>query len=357
MRFAVAACARRRSWLGALAALALLAGCGSERAAITAGGRVIGDNVTVYSALPDPQRGVSRDLVDAQKLALLQAGGRAAGLGVNFVSIDQGAPDRDSPPRKVGKAAEQAVRDAQTIAVIGALRSEAARISVPLLNAAGVLLVSPGAGYAGFTAPVDADEPDRWYPAGYRSFGRVIGDDVAQARALVEAAGEGRIAVEVETGPDGEALAEQISAAAGDRLVADPARADAVIYAGTDVRSAAGVAEALARENPRAALVFPDELTRAGLRERLAGPARRRAVFVSSAPDPGSTPELRAFEAAFAEQYGREPDRYAVLGWRAMRRVLDALERAGSEANLRRVVIRRYLELPPPPQRFHVIGP
>ena len=65
----------RASALLALAAVAL-AGCG-DRSAIEAGGRIIGPNVTVYSALPDPARGVGRDMVDAQKLAILQAHGRA----------------------------------------------------------------------------------------------------------------------------------------------------------------------------------------------------------------------------------------------------------------------------------------
>ena len=119
-----------------------------------------------------------------------------------------------------------------------------------------------------------------------------------------------------------------------------------MIYAGSDLRSAAGVAESLARESPRAALVFPDELTRAGLAERLTGAARRRAVLVSSAPEPGSTGELREFEDAFAAQFGRRPDPYAVLAWQAERRVLDAIRAAGSRANLRRVVVERYMELP-----------
>ena len=42
--------------LAALAAAAVLAGCGSERGAITAGGRVVGDNLTVYTSVPDPAR-------------------------------------------------------------------------------------------------------------------------------------------------------------------------------------------------------------------------------------------------------------------------------------------------------------
>ena len=332
--------------------LAVLAGCGSERDTITGGGRVAGDNLTVYTSVPDPARGLGRDMVDASKLAIAEAGGRVGDFGINFVAIDEGSLGAPSPPVVPAKAAEQAIRDTQVIAVVGALRSDAAMTSLPLFNAAGILLVSPGAGYAGFTDAVAPGEPERWLPSGRQTFARVIGDDVAQADALLRAAGGGRVAVEAEAGSVAEGLVEALRAAAGDRLVDDVARADAVIYAGSDVRSAAGVAESLAREAPRARLVFPDELTRAGLPRRLPAIARRRAVFVSSAPEPGSTPELRAFEAEFEDSFERAPDPYAVLAWRATRGVLDALADAGARANLRREVVQRYLALTPAPDAF-----
>jgi branched-chain amino acid transport system substrate-binding protein len=329
-----------------LLAAAALAGCG-DRTAIDAGGRVIGDNLTVYSSLPDPGRGVGRDMVDAQKLAIAQAGGRVAGFGINFVSVDEGAPGADAPPAVTGAAAEQVIRDPQAIAVIGALRSDTAMTTLPLFNAAGFLLVSPGAGYPGFTAPVAPGEPEFWYPSGERTFARVVGDDDEQAHVLLAAAGRaggGRVAVE--TGPGraarGLAAALRRADADDDRVHIVDGRAAAVIYAGTDVRSA----ESFARRARGAALVFPDELTRAGLARRIAPAARRRAVMVSSAPVPGSTPELRSFAAAFDERFGRRPDPYAVLAWRAARRVLDAVDAAGRRANVRRVVVQRALALP-----------
>jgi len=340
--------------LAALAALAVLAGCGSERGAIEAGGRVVGDNVTVYSSLPDPATGVGRDMVDAQKLAITQAGGRIGRLGINFVSIDEGSPGADTPAVVAARAAENVIRDPQVIGVVGALRSDTAMTSLPLYNAAGILLVSPGAGYPGFTEPIAPGEPEDWYPSGDQTFARVVDDDIAQASVLLAAArraGGGRVAVEAEAGKVAEGLVRALQLAAADnprvRLVSDSAGADAVIYAGSDLRSAAGVAESLAREAPRAALVFPDELTRAGLAQQLTGAARRRAVLVSSAPEPGSTGELRGFEDAFAAAFGHRPDPYAVLAWDAGRRVLAAIRAAGPRANLRRAVVERYMELPP----------
>jgi branched-chain amino acid transport system substrate-binding protein len=332
-----------------LAAAAVLAGCGSERGAITAGGRVVGDNLTIYTSVPDPARGVGRDMVDASKLAIAQAGGKVGDFGINFVAIDEGSLGSPDPPRVAGAAAEEAVRDPQMIAVVGAVRSDTALTSLPLFNAAGILLVSPGAGYAGFTEPVAAGEPDRWYPSGRRTFARVIGDDIEQAEALLRAAGPGRVAIEGEVGKVASEQVEALQEAGGDRIVEDVRRADAVIYAGSDLRSAQGVAESLAREVPSARLVFGDELTRAGLPGRLARAARRRAVFVTAAPEPGTVPE---FEAAFEQEFNRAPDPYAALTWRATTGVLDALAAAGRRANLRRIVVERYLADPVPPSTF-----
>jgi branched-chain amino acid transport system substrate-binding protein len=330
----------------------VLAGCGSERGAITAGGRVVGDNLTVYASVPDPATGLGRDMVDASKLAIAQAGGRVGDFGINFVAVDEGTLGAPDEPVVAAKAAERAIRDAQVIAVVGALRSDTAMTSLPLFNAAGILLVSPGAGYAGFTAAVAPGEPERWYPSGRRTFARLVADDGAQTRALLAAAGPGRVAIEAEADDAALALADAVGAEALERRVEDPARADAVIYVGSDVRSAAGVASSLAREAPDARLVFADELTRAGLSDRLGRAARRRAVFVSSAPEPGSTAELREFETAFEEQFERAPEPYAVLAWQGTRRLLDALAAAGGRANLRREVVERYLALPPPPEGF-----
>ncbi len=335
--------------LAALAAAAVLAGCGSERGAITAGGRVVGDNLTLYTSVPDPARGVGRDMVDASKLAIAEAGGKVGDFGINFVAIDEGSLGSPDPPGVAGAAAEQVIRDAQVIAVVGAVRSDTALTSLPLFNAAGILLVSPGAGYAGFTQPVAAGEPERWYPSGRPTFARVIEDDVGQARALLRAAGRGRVAIEGEVGKVASEQVETLTDLAGSRIVEDVRRADAVIYAGSDVRSAQGVAASLAREVPSARLVFGDELTRAGLPRRLDQAARRRAVFVTAAPEPGSVPE---FEAAFEQQFGRAPDPYAALTWRATHGVLDALAAAGPRANLRRIVAERYLADPVPPSVF-----
>jgi hypothetical protein len=335
--------------LAALAAVLALAGCGSERSSVVQGGRVIGPNLTIYSSLPRPGQGLGRDMVDAEKLAIAEAGGKAGDFGINFVSIGEGPLGRDVPRRVAAASAAQVIHDPQAIAVIGTLRSDTAMTTVPLFNEAGLLQVSLGAGYIGFDEKFGPNEPDRWFPSGHKTFTRAVGNDVDAASALVEAAGR-RVAIEAEAGRAAESIEfAGVRDGDGHQLVRDPARADGIIYAGTELRSAVGVARALARENPRARLVFPDELTRAGIAQRLPRSVRRRSRFVSSAP-----PRSVLFEESFEAQYGRTPSPYAVVAYFAMQRVLDAIEAAGPRARLRRVTIEKYLALPPASKRFYV---
>ena len=117
-----------------IALLAVLAGCGStSEGGISGGGKVIGRTVTVYSLTSDPG-GSNRDFVDAEKLALADAGGRAGALAVNFSSLDLGGADQ----QRQAQAARRAISDPQIIAAI----VDATPVTVPLFNAAGILQVA-----------------------------------------------------------------------------------------------------------------------------------------------------------------------------------------------------------------------
>ena len=186
-----------------LAAAVALTGCKSLEN-VARGGKVVGDTLTVYSLLPQPGTGNARDFVDAEKLALFEADGMAGEFAVNFVSIDEG--------KRSALELRDALADPQVTALIGPYSSDVAMRTVPLFNAAGVLETTPGAGYAGFTEPVRPGEPERWQPSGRRTFARLAGDDIVQARAMLAAARKAtgrkdpRVAIEQEPGPVADGL-------------------------------------------------------------------------------------------------------------------------------------------------------
>jgi ABC-type branched-subunit amino acid transport system substrate-binding protein len=145
---------RRVRLLVAALVVAALAGCG-DRSAITAGGEVPGTIVTVYVLVPYSPQG--RDLVRGAKLALAEAGGRAGRLTVQFASLPEPA-DAEG----IASAVRDIVHDTGTIAVIGDLDARTAAVSGPLLNAVGLLHVSP-------IAPTAIEQPSprrTFFPVG-----------------------------------------------------------------------------------------------------------------------------------------------------------------------------------------------
>ena len=335
----------------------LLGGCGTG--ATGGGGRVAGDTLSVVSLLPlsGPEAPVARDLLRGEKLALAESGGRVGEFEITMRAIDEAPREGVSAQRAAAQATRLALSDSQAIAVIGSLDFESAQVSVPLLNAAGLLHVSPTVSYPGFTRRVAPGEPDKWYPAGRRTF-QPSGEASAQAAATIAAvrAATGRrrprVVIEREAGVDDVTLARAVvAAAAGDaEVIGNPTRADAVVYVGGDVVAAEAIGDDLAREAPDALVVYGDDLTRAGLDSRLSRRAARRAVFVSRAPRPGSTPALRRFRRDYVERFGADPGPYAALGHAAMKSVLDrGIARAGGRATDRGRVAAAYLEAPPAP--------
>ena len=351
-RPAVRAGVRRRATLLLLGVLALT-GCGSDDTG--GGGRVIGDTLTVVSLLPlnGPEAPVARDILRGEKLALAEAGGRAGAYQVTLSTLDEGGADPDQVRADAAAGARLTLSDSQAIAVIGSLGFESAAVTVPLLNSAGLLLVSPTVGYPGFTSPLSPDEPHRWYPSGRRTFAPAVVGDVEMAAIMVAAirsetgVARPRIVVKRESGPEDAAFAQAVADAArrqSARVVDEPSRADAVVYAGDDPEGAAAVAEDVARDAPDALIAFGDDLARTGLERRLEGAAARRALFVSRAPEPGSTPALRAFAAEYERRFGAAPGPYAALGYATMRSVLiDGIAAAGAEASERSALIEAYI--------------
>ena len=248
---------------------AALAGCG-DRSDITGGGRVTGDALTVYVLVPFTPQG--RDLVRGAKLALRDAGGRSGRFSVQFA-----AQPEPGTTEGIADAVREIVDHQDTIAVIGDLDARTAQISGPLLNAAGILHVSP-------IAPAAVEQP-----AALRTF-FALGPSSADEAAAIVAAATPPIAVEFEAA--GEALADAIRARAG-RTV-PTRRARTVVYAGTDPVNARGAIAAIRRENPRARIVRATGMLAPGR----AGYAAMKAVLAAlDAAGPRAADRTRVIRA------------------------------------------------------------
>jgi branched-chain amino acid transport system substrate-binding protein len=322
--------------LALVLALLGLAGCTSE-AGITRGGKVVGETLSVYTMLPlsGPRGEAARDAVRGQKLALFEAGGTAGPYKVNFAPVDL-----SGGRVKISNAVREAIHDVSIIAAVTDFDARTARITVPLFNAAGILQVSPGATYGGFVAPAgeaDPDAPGRYFPSGHPTFAPLLPTTDAQAVALARAA-RGRVAIESEAGEASEALAAALHRQVGRTVATEDA--DTVVYAGEDPESAAGVVEAIKRENPRARILLPDALATSDV-------VRGRRVAAVTAAGPPDPDRDGAFVAGYERAFGFEPGPYALVGYRAMKGILGAVDAAGDDAGRRQAVIDEYFKSDP----------
>ncbi len=166
--------------------MAVVSGCGSVSGAVSSQG----NQLTVYSSLPlqGPSGAISQQIVDGEKLALHDSGGHIGPFKISYDSMDDSSPTSGQwDPSVTASNAKTAANDPSTIAYLGDYNSAATAISLPLINAADILQVSPASPYGGLTSSAYAgqDEPERFYPTGRRNFARLQPGDPTQARAQV----------------------------------------------------------------------------------------------------------------------------------------------------------------------------
>jgi branched-chain amino acid transport system substrate-binding protein len=372
-----------------LVALALvpfaLASCGGV--GVSGAATAVGSELTVYSSLPlqGPSAAESEQIVNGEKLALAQAGGRVGPFKVSYVSQDDSSPASGQwAPGVTATNAKTAADDTTTIAYLGDYNSAATAVSLPLINAAGILQVSPASPYVGLTSSLDAgqDEPERFYPTGHRTFGRLQPGDPAEAAAqvkLMAAMGVHTVYVLSDQDPfevplaqivAGDAARARIAVAGNDSLDVTGATratpftgevekvaksgAQAVFFAGGGGAGTVALWRQLHAADPRLLLLGSSAMASEAFTSLLGEAAASTYLTTPALPaslyPPASAPVLADYRRAF----GGEAGAYALYGYAAMSVVLEAIRAAGSQGNDRQSVIDHFFKAG---SRNSVLGP
>jgi branched-chain amino acid transport system substrate-binding protein len=350
---------------------AVLASCGDgDNSAVPSGS----DTLTIYSSLPlqGPDRERARDMVNAIKLALQQAGGKVGPFNITYVPLDAATPEaRRWTGDQVLDNARKAVRDVNAIAYIGEQDSAATALSLPLTNEGHILQVSPSSTYDGLTRRSRRQgEPDRFYPSGERTFARLVPPDHVQASALVgymKASGVRSIALMADRAIYGGGLADEVEKAAerqdievfdrghvdanrGD--LTDTARkiaetgADAFLFAGTTETGAARIFTAVARAAPSMLLFGPAAVAEHAFLEDVPAAVKRQIRVTTPALPPRLLPRsARTFRDRFRMTFGRQPAPEALHAYEAASAVLYAIRSAGIRGNNRQAVTDAFLAI------------
>jgi branched-chain amino acid transport system substrate-binding protein len=362
----------------ALIAAALgVAGCGGV--SVSGASSTIGNQLTIYSSLPlqGPSGPYSQQIVGGEKLALSEAGGRIGPFKISYLSMDDSnTTTGEWNPDVTATNAKTAAEDTTTIAYLGDYNSGASAVSLPLINASGILQVSPSSPYVGLTSSLDAgqDEPERFYPSGKRTFGRLQPGDPAQAEAqvkLLQGLGVKRLYVLDDEGAFEVPLAELVAgnaAKAGIAVVkhdsldmihtnattsfqSEVAKvaesgAQAVFFAGGTGPGTVALWKQLHSADPKLLLLGSSDMVNSEFTSEI-GSEAAGSTYLTTPILPTSLypPPAAQVLARYRRRFGAEGGAYALYGYEAMSVALLAIRNAGVRGNNRQAVVDQFFAI------------
>jgi branched-chain amino acid transport system substrate-binding protein len=357
-----------------------LAACGSDDSDSGSGGTSTSESsgsksLTIYSSLPlqGDSRAQSLSVVNGEKLALESAGGKVGDFTIKYVSLDDStaAAGKWDPGATSGDA-RKAAQDKSTIGYLGEFNSGASAISIPILNEAGILQISPSNTATGLTRALGADkgEPDKYYPSGKRTYGRVVPADHIQGAAQVsyqkdsgckksyllndkEVYGSGLVKnVVAAAKTQGLEIAGNTGIdpkAANYRSVATTIKAtgaDCVFFGGITDNNGVQLFKDLHAAMPTAKLFGPDGVAETAFTTKLGSSVEKVTYITNPTLDPKLYPASgQEFFKTYKAKYGAEPEAYAIYGYEAMGVLLEAIKNAGAKGNDRQAVIDAFFKI------------
>lgn len=303
-------------------------------------------------------RGQSDSIVNAIRLRLEDAGYRVGGVAIVYEDLDGGSEERGSWDGERETAnARYAAADADVVAYIATLDTDAAPYSIPITNQAGPLLqISPCNTYPGLTRPFEPGEPEIYYPTGVRSYARTAMSDDLQGLFAAQWAlelGAKRVAVLHDGEPCGRGVAEPFERsciALGLELAQPPVAIvpkqadyrdlaariaqhapDLVFYGGIIQNGAGPLWRDIRTALPTATMMGADTLFEHAFIEDAAEHAEGTLITFGGVPPALLEGRGRAFFKRYVETFKREPECYAASAYDAIGVVLAALERVGTK--------------------------
>ena len=148
--------------------------------------------IHVYSSLPRQGSNTEQTNTLVEQIKTTLEGQKIGDFTIKYFDLDDSsaANNGDWDGAVEQQNANKAAADPDAMVYIGTYNSGAAKLSIPILNQACLIMISPANTYPGLTKAVEGvtqpGEPDSYYPGGYRNYARVIATDDAQGAAGAE---------------------------------------------------------------------------------------------------------------------------------------------------------------------------
>jgi branched-chain amino acid transport system substrate-binding protein len=345
--------------LGAASVL-LIAGCGGGAGGGGGGGE--GPTAKIVSDLPmqGANRAQTITMVNAIRLALEQRDGKAGDVKIEYEVLDDSTAQAGQwDAAKCAENAQQAAQDEEIVGWIGPFNSGCAAVEIPILNEAGLAMISPANTYIGLTKPSpDPSEPEKYYPTGERNYTRVIVADDEQGQAgaiLMQEEGVESVYILDDKETYGKGLADELQKSAEELGIeiagregidgsasnyrslmnkiaaADP---DAIYFGGIIENNAAQLIKdkvGAGMSNDEVAFIGPDGIYVDELLTQAGDSAEGIWVTFGGLPESELPPKGQEFVETFEQKYDQEIQPYTAYAYEAANLMLDAIEKAYEE--------------------------
>jgi branched-chain amino acid transport system substrate-binding protein len=341
---------------GGLAAASLFGGGCNRR-----GG---GNTLKLVSSMPrtGSARGQTDTIANGIKMAIDEYGGEIAGMKIDYEDWDDAdASSQSWTPELETANAQRAITDPDVMAYIGPYNSGAAKVSMPLLNEAGLLQVSAAVTHTGLTKKDpdgDPNEPGIYRPSGKITFCRVCPADDVQGPLAADFAKDELKVPSVFILDDKELYGQGVAGLFERRcraigltvlghesintkqnefnalMTTIKGRNPGAVYFGGTTQSKGGqIAKDMRNAGLTCPLIVPD-----GCYERAfinsAGEENLKNCYVTMGGIDASL--LKGAGAEFVRRYkekygGNEPEAYAVYGYEAAKVVLESIKAVGKK--------------------------
>ena len=326
-------------------------GCGSS-----------GNSIKIVSSLPrtGSARGQTDTMVNGIKMALEEADYKVGPFTIRYEDMDdataiagQATSDQESAN------ARKAANDPNVVAYIGPYNSGVAKMSMPILNEVGLLMVSPATTAVGLTKPGlgEPGEPKIYRPTGKVNYFRVVPADDLQGNLAADWArdmGMKKVYILDDKTLYGQGLAtifdkrskelgmtvvgrDSIDATSQEfRSKVDDIKSkqpDLVYFGGTTQTKGGQICKELFEGGFTGKMMAPDGCMEEAFISA-AGPENANdKVYVTFG---GVLPKDQVgkgkeFVDKYIKKYGRSPESYAIYAYEAAKVVLDSIQRAGKK--------------------------
>lgn len=342
---------RRLILAGAASSLAALSlpGCGNDPKVIR-----------IVSSLPrtGSAKGQTDTIVNGIRLALEEVNYEVGGFRLIYADLDDAtaAAGQWTPDAETSNAL-RAAGDPNVMVYIGTYNSGAAKVSMPILNKAGVLMVSPANTWPGLTKPGvgEPGEPEMYQPSGKLNYVRVVPADDLQGPLAADWAKEmglQKVFVLDDKEVYGKGLATMFlgrSQVNGLEIVGtnsiDPKSLDFkaflrtvkdkdpdLIYFGGTTQSKGGqLAMDMVDVGLDAKIMVPDGCMEQAFIDSAGAANLEGRCFVTfgGIPPDKYTGAAREFGEKYRARYHHEPEAYSIYGYESAQVAIEAIRRAG----------------------------